>query len=486
MTLLLFSGRLAQADADGMLMTGTVMSKSGTPLPAVQIDVGGGSKTESGHDGRFRFRLVGEETRLLLRHPDYRERSVHVRADRPEPLERIVMYDRLASPRMRTTTSQPPGLARLYTLPEFGGDETVIRDEGTYTREALPAVDTVQSLRLAPGYRVWIYCADPGHPDPEEPYAVKPEDDSDLTDDHRVVGFIRKIRVERAPDRPFVRPRVFMALHGNQVLTREENADQWTYVRRHLDGVWFNAAGLNGEMMASIFRKLDTRVVIKEVDANGEKAKQAAWEAPGTIWDSRLQEMHPDIHLIREALCVYHDPAFCYDREIPDLRAFYVTNPEANPAYLYSDVYTLWQPFWVGPEPYIEDREVLWGGVGERVFWEGGGVGVECHPGLFAHNIAGHGAAVRHALKRTHERPGRPFIWFVQVTMVEPDEPSPRWFQMLRNGYYLLEAEGVMQPHDIIMLINYGGKMQILPEVDPETGAVPATLMGAFCWLLHQ
>lgn len=465
-------------------LDGTVIDKTGAPVPGAEVRlVKTGKTAKTGPNGRFVIEVDGAG-RLICTHPGYRRQTCFMRADSRKP--RIVLYDKRVGPRLRTTSSELPGLVRLYTNVKFQGKEGIFTKPGEFTVDERPILKRTQSLRIAPGWRVWIYCADSYRPLPQAPYIVKPEDDPDLTDDHRVVGRIWKIKIERAPPTPFERPRIFMALHGNQVLTKKENDGRWTYVRQHLDGIWFNAAGLSGKMMASIFRKVRTRVIVKEVDANGEQAKKAKWEKPGVIWDSRLQERYPDIRLIREALCVYHDPKYCYADEVRDLRRMYVTNPAANPAYLYAKIYTLWQPFWVAPMPYIEKREVLWGTIAETVFHQADGAGVECHPGLFAHNVAGHGLAVRHLLRRTHEAPGRTFIWFIPVTLVKAGQPSPKWCQMVRNAYYLLEAERVLRPNDILMVINYHGALTALPETDPATGAPAATMTGALYWLLNQ
>ncbi len=465
-------------------LTGTVTDKTGAPAAGAEIQLSpSGATVKTDAEGRFAIDIDGAAN-LVVSHPEYRRGYACASADRTGL--HVVLYDKRSGPRLRSTTSTPPGLVRFYSEVHFRGEEGVFTKPGVYTVDERPILGRAHSLRVAPGWRVWIFCTDLYNPIRCEPYVVKPEDDPNLTDDHRVVGRIWKVRIEPAPTAPFERPRIFMALHGNKVLTKPENDDKWTYVRRHLDGIWFNAAGLSGDMMAAIFRKVRTRVIVKEIDANGKQAKKAEWQKPGIIWDSRLQERFPDIRLIREALCVYHAPKYCYDKEIRDLRAMYVTNPDANPDYLYERIYTLWQPYWVGPVPYIKGRQVLWGTVAEKVFRQADGAGVECNPGLFAHDIAGHGLAVRHLLRRTHERPGRTFIWFIPVTLIEAGKPSPKWFQMVKNGYYLLEAERVLQPNDILMIINYNGALTTLPETDPETGAPAPTMTGALFWLLHQ
>ena len=465
-------------------VTGTVIDKSGVPLSGAEIRPGPkGAAATTDPGGRFRIEIDGAAY-LTCTHPNYRRQIRYLPAGRGKM--RVILYDRRNAPRLRHTTCAPPGLVRLYAKTRFAGKEEIFTTAGIYTVDEYPILKRARSIRVAPGWRVWIYCATPYHPLRQEAYMVKPEDDPDLTDDHRVVGRIWKIRIEPVPPAPFERPRVFMALHGNKILTRQENDSQWIYVRQHLDGIWFNAAGLSGKMMAAIFHKIRTRVIVKEIDANGKQAKKAQWQKAGVIWDSRLQERYPDLRLIREALCVYHDPKYCYANEIRDLCAMYVTNPGVNPAYLYENIYTLWQPYWVAPVPYIEGREVLWGTTAETVFHQAAGAGVECNPGLFAHDIAGHGLAVRHLLRRVHQAPGRTFIWFIPVTLIKANAPSPQWFQMLKNGYYLLEAGRMLQPNDILMIINYNGALTALPETDPATGAPAPTMTGALYWLLHQ
>ncbi len=479
-----FVGALGTVSVSARTLNGTVIDKTGAPVVGAVVRVApGGAPVRTTAGGRFRLEVSGAVT-LRCTDPRYRPWTVYAAADCKNL--RIVLYDKRGGPRLRTTSCAPPGLVRIYSEVHFRGREGVFTKPGEYTIDERPILGQAKSLRVAPGWRVWFYCGDRYHPLPLSPYVVKPEDDPDLTDDHRVVGRIWKIKIESVPKTPFLRPRIFMALHGNQVLTRDENDPKWSYVRKHLDGIWFNAAGLSGAQMAAIFHKVRTRVIVKEVDANGPQAGKAGWEKPGVIWDSRLQERYPDIRLIREALCVYHGPIYCYAREIPDLRAMYVTNPNANPDYLYKHIYTLWQPYWVAPMAYHPKQEVLWGTVAETVFHQADGAGVECNPGLFAHNIAGHGMAVRHLLRRTHERPGRTFIWFIPVTLIKAGHPSPRWFQMVKNGYYLLEAERVLQPNDILMVINYSGALTALPETDPKTGKPLPTMTGTLYWLLHQ
>ena len=453
---------------------GRLLDKSGKAISGAEVSrAAGGNTVTSATDGRFRLAAVSSGDTLRITHPAFRPWTYSV--DKPDGEVRIILYDKRRGKIFRSHTAPAGSLLVWYPRPDFQGTPLAFSKPGTFSATDYPAIRQALSLRLAAGYRVRLF-----RDNDTEPYIIKPEDDSDLGDDHVFAGRLARFVLEKAPP-PGPRPRIFMALHGCKVLADPANAAAWAGVRQDLDGIWFNAAGLSGEQMAGIFRQVRTRVIIKEFDANAKQARKADWQPPGVIWDSRLETRYPDIHLIREAICAYHNPKWCYANEIPDLRAFYVHNPAIkNKAFLYDRVYTLWQPYWVAPKAYIKGREVLWNTPAEQVFRQADGVGVECNPGLFAHNIVGHGAAVRYALARTHDRPGRTFVWFVPVNTKTSGEALPRWFQMVKNGYYLLEAEGVIQPQDVIMIINYGGRLKILPETEP------ATLTNALRWLLHQ
>ena len=75
----------------------------------------------------------------------------------------------------------------------------------------------------------------------------------------------------------------------------------------------------------------------------------------------------------------------------------------------------------------------------------------------------------------------RPFIWF-NGTFGDPEE----WFQGLKQEYYMLEADDMLRPDDVVMIINYHGGFASTPEVtaDQPDGATTAT--GMLYWLLHQ
>ncbi len=48
----------------------------------------------------------------------------------------------------------------------------------------------------------------------------------------------------------------------------------------------------------------------------------------------------------------------------------------------------------------------------------------------------------------------------------------------------MLEAEKVLRPNDVVMIINYWGKMPKVPEANAQGQTLPTAC--ALHWLLHQ
>jgi hypothetical protein len=90
------------------------------------------------------------------------------------------------------------------------------------------------------------------------------------------------------------RPRVFMALHGANTLASPELDAHWSYVRSHLDGIWWNAAGVSPDESAAILRKITARHILAEQDLGKDTALRSL-ESFG-----RFENRYPDIRLIRD------------------------------------------------------------------------------------------------------------------------------------------------------------------------------------------
>ncbi|MGS5086173.1 hypothetical protein ACVC7V_06655 [Hydrogenophaga sp. A37] len=266
------------------------------------------------------------------------------------------------------------------------------------------------------------------------------------------------------------RPRVFIALHGNNQLADNASLDaQWTYVRQNAHGIWGNNANISDAQSASLIRKMTTRNLITEYPV---PSGAAAW-LPLSAFNN-LQVLYPDLDqsLNPEAIAFYtSDISRWNGRTVAQAEAIY-TNPAASATRRYGGVYTGWQPQNFDPAnaKYIYNNPNAL-----MAFRSSKGTFIECPLGACTSGKLGE--AFRRAIRETHVR-GRPFIWFAS------NSGSPGWLAAFQATYNAVATEGLWRSEDVIAIVNYGG---VYPKVPEAVGGVAAdTSTGLAYWALQQ
>jgi hypothetical protein len=376
------------------------------------------------------------------------------------------------------TCAPPPDTAcavRLYPQCNFEGKEVCVPKSGYFDAAALAALGLprgqARSLRVAPGYYARLDFA--GSQTDGWDTVIRGEDaclyNGAEPSDARAFKNVKV--VPRALCRK--RPRVFMALHGSNALASTATDDQWAYVREHLDGIWENTAGISSDEMAAIYRKVKTRVVITEQDGKRDEP----WR-PLSVYGN-FQKTHPDIVLVREAMAIYKNPATEWNANDAALaRAAYVDAQDAPDWLRYQHLYGGFQPqqFMLAEDdpnaPTLAETE------GKDLLSQMDGAFFECAADTCKAHLK---RAIYNLIEPLHSN-GRPFIWF---NGTRPEEPLA-WFKGMQRQYFMLESEGVFTPKDVVMIINYWGKLPSTPEVDAEHPEGALTATGMLYWLLHQ
>ncbi len=373
-----------------------------------------------------------------------------------------------------------PCVARLYENCEFGGKEICLEKEGYYDSATLATRgltrQSLSSIRVTDGYYARLYVTNSTNDGWD---VVKRGSDACLADD-TIDNTVISVKIER---RTYCakRPRVFMAMHGSNDLAKATHDNQWTYVRQYLDGIWHNDAGISIDEEASIYRKIKARVMIQEQD---RLEKTSNW-TPLSLYTG-VQGKYPDLKIVREAMAIYKgyeqgDAVSLWNaNDVTVARAEYVTHPglpASDRWQTFKRIYAGWQPF-----PFVlssdpHDKQLIDNTDAEKVFNEAQGQFVECGGNACRAHLR---RALLNAIRMTHTT-DRPFIWFNGYS----DSDPAQWFQFTKNQYYMLEAEKVLRPNDVVMIINYWGKMPKVPEADARGEALP-TATGTLYWLLHQ
>jgi hypothetical protein len=259
---------------------------------------------------------------------------------------------------------------------------------------------------------------------------------------------------EKDANRKKGRPRIFMAMHGLNALAEDDLLDdQWTYVRENIDGIHNNAAHINIDLQAKIWRKVKTRNVTAELHPNGKLPKPAG--------DSILHPKYPDIKLKRQE-AIYYTNKPNEDWELYDLDEFQKAFKKSG--------YTNW---WFGMQPGNFERGLT--GKALEAYHRSGGAMMELPRSLA---LKRYYKEMSTAMKDAHAKGGG-FMWFNSNVRGEP------WLESFQNTYTKYKKEGRWTENDIVMLINYQGRMPLVPEVD-EKGNPADTFTGLLYWALHQ
>jgi hypothetical protein len=285
------------------------------------------------------------------------------------------------------------------------------------------------------------------------------------------------------------RPLILIALTGSNALA--ETAawdDQWTYVRANLDGFWGNNAGISPQDEAALWKKIDGRLLISEWDS----VDKADFVSP-TLFTA-AEPFMPGIVVDRQQICLFTTDLWDWDgTTIADAIANYVTNPSVMPATnRFQSVCTGFEPQAVGALLGVGDAGPIVEAGAAAEIGDGGDAGAaiaayEASSATFVELLSplatgGVWADQVAALwKATHEKGGR-FIWFNSITTTTTPED---WLASTQTAYQNFKAQGLIQPNDVIALVNYNGQIPSVPEVLPDGGAA-ATTTGIAYWLLHQ
>jgi hypothetical protein len=285
------------------------------------------------------------------------------------------------------------------------------------------------------------------------------------------------------------RPLILIALTGSNALA--ETAawdDQWTYVRANLDGFWGNNAGISPQDEAALWKKINGRLLISEWDS----VDQADFVSP--VLFTAAEPYMPGIVVDRQQICLYtNDLSNWNGTTIAEANANYVTNPSVVPATnRFQSVCTGYDPQAVGALLGVGDAGPIVAAGAAAEIGDGGDAGAaiaayEASAGTFVELLSplatgGVWATQVEALwQATHAKGGR-FIWFNSITTTTTPE---EWLANTQTAYQNFKALGLIQPNDVIALVNYGGQMPSVPEVLPDGGAA-ATTTGIAYWLLHQ
>lgn len=433
---------------------------------------------------------------------------------------------------LRQNTAPSGSLAVIYSQPNFGGDAIPFTEERDYTASELGFAATgAASIQVAPGYRVrfFFHSADPTLA------VIKPEDDADFSDD-QVLNNLRGLRIEKVPTQVPIRPDIFICLHGNNALVDPVNNSQWEYVRKKVDGIWWNATHLSGPQIRQLITNLTTRVVVNEINnstfgvGNWTPSTPTIRGTPG--WISPLSSTGPNwamaqdssLQLTLEAAAVYKSYALAtltngtVTNSITDALLKWtptewqwLTNTYMVPANStdrpFPALYTGWQPHAFGykdTQPIkplelfsADPAEVAQVTQAQAAFDNSAGLFLECEPGILINSISGRAAVMKFLDKCSN----RPFFWFIpphyranQTYEGRPQAQLEReYVQRVKNAYYIMEAEGKIRDRDVYFPVNYATNANgvVIPSIPslPETNAIgePATTFtGILYWLLRQ
>lgn len=369
--------------------------------------------------------------------------------------------------------SPPKCLVKLYPGCDFAGKEVCVNRLGHYDSDDLIALgmpaQSLSSLKVADGYYTQLHFK-------KSPKLIYKRDLDECLIDDKIDNLVLSITVEERKTCP-KRPRVFLAMHGANSLAKSDVDDQWTYVRENLDGMWTNGVGISMEEMVEIWRKIKTRVLIQPTVC---KTEQCNWNDGGSV---NLQRKYPDIKLEREALALYkNNSTYWAADDVEVAYKEYVDKTGVAPEEqwrLFKNIYSGW-----GSKPFADieynSDAVPLNPNAQHVFDTAKGTFVEASSSYF--RVAHVPNGLHNAWRRTHANGNRPFIWFQGAG----DGTAETWFQATKNEYFFLEANNIFKPHDVIMLMNYGGGIVNTPELDPKTGEPADSVTGILYWLLHQ
>ncbi len=422
---------------------------------------------------------------LLFSKPGFYPQREYVRHF-PDTINSLLHKVKNKANNLRITSSVPPSLANVYSACNHAGTQVSLTKIGLYSTDTLKDLGlpkfSIASVKVAPGYRVRFTLANGD-------FMIKPEDDDCFSDDRGLDGRIVSVTVEKIPDDILGRPRVFMALHGASPLADAVNENKWTYVREHLDGIWYNSAYVSREIAAEIFRKVKTRVVIVPIEGS---VRDKEYNPGSSQPNNNLRKTYPDIRIYNEAAAIYKGPLENWRVNEMELGRAQFQDLPVTPDQswmLFNRVYSGWQPL-----PFTMDNSTgaypLQGTEAEIPFNEGDGMFMESP---FTHGSNGVSyEAFKNGILLNSKNRKKPFIWFMShSTNVQENDLNDEFFQVLKNRYFKYEAERLLGPDDVIMIINYDKGdpalgMATVPEIDPATGKPATTLTGMLYWLLHQ
>jgi hypothetical protein len=234
-----------------------------------------------------------------------------------------------------------------------------------------------------------------------------------------------------------------MALTGSNFLATADASvdDQWTYVREHLDGIWGNNANVDVPTERALWHKVTTRTLITEWPL---QAPDAAWWPPLVF--SGAQAGDSGLNICREAIALYAYPASEWDGiTIGRANAVYVTNPDAAPWERYHGVFTEWQP-WSFEDGGFTDAA-------EQAFEGAKGAAFECPLNGCSGGVLSDYAV--DLITRIHAQ-GHPFVWFASNNLGDASAVrSVDWLSEFKQTYNHFAALGLLQPDDVVMVINY-------------------------------
>lgn len=260
------------------------------------------------------------------------------------------------------------------------------------------------------------------------------------------------------------RPRILIALHGSNGLANNADWDsQWPYVRQHLDGFWGNNAGISAQEEAALWKKIVGRTLFTEWDS----VDKAHFVSPDVF--TGAEQFMPGVVINREAICLYADAFSDWEgTTIADAVANYVTNPAVDVPHRFKGVCTGFQPF----------AQADLKGAALAAFQASVATFIE-YPAT-AWTLGGQKDNFVNIVKATHAK-GSSFIWFDSIY---DDTTIHDWFASTKAAYGDFEAMGLLQSKDVILLMNYGGRLPSVPET--VAGEPAESTTGIAYWLLHQ
>lgn len=285
----------------------------------------------------------------------------------------------------RTTTAESPREAILYPSPGFEGRPVNLNRTGTWNKQTSGwdemAACVNGSLKVAPGYRLRITYNGSNH------VLYKTEDDPDLTDD--TMKDLREITVEKAPE-PVLRPMILLVLHGNAELADDHKEPEWDFVRKNLDGIWYNSAHVSQKNVYDIASKVSNQTIYNEQDS--QVAGIDSWKPLEASPPNRLLDSYPRLRIKNEANCLFKgyndgDAVLKWSAgEMDWAREAYCKTRAQRPAQAFAKVFTGWQPFPFMEHASSDDKRLLAGTEAEAAFNSGDGAFMECPPSLFMNN----------------------------------------------------------------------------------------------------